>query len=128
MEMKKMLDKKSKENDNSAEKKDAKLSALKGLRQMASEMMGEDLKSGNLKKVTVAAKDSQGLEKGLEKAKELVPQMDQMKEESAEEENSEEESEDADQEIEDAAAQCESPEEIDALIAKLQDKKREMMK
>lgn len=50
--------------------KDAKLDVLKQIRDLAAGEMGEDVKG--LKKVTVAAPDSEGLEKGLEKAKDIV--------------------------------------------------------
>lgn len=52
-----------------------KLAALKGLRNMASDMMGGDL--AGLKKVTVAAKDKMGLKQGLDKAKMLVDDNDE---------------------------------------------------
>lgn len=70
-DMKKMMQKKEDDSSNPAQK-DAKLSALKDLRKMASDMMGDDLKNGMNKKVVVAAKDQAGLEKGLDKAKEIV--------------------------------------------------------
>lgn len=47
-----------------------KMSALKGLHRMASDMMGEPL--AGLKKVSVMAKDKKGLKKGLKKAEDLM--------------------------------------------------------
>src|SRR5271168_2067344 len=60
-----------------AMKSSAKLKVLKHLKDMASGMMGDDVKGGmeGLKKVTVAAPDTQGLKHGLDKAKEVVGQM-----------------------------------------------------
>lgn len=55
-------------------KSEAKLKVLKHLKEMASQMMGGDVKDGmeGLKKVTVAAPDKTGLKLGLEKAKEMM--------------------------------------------------------
>lgn len=47
-----------------------KMSALKGLHKMASDMMGADM--GDLKKVSVVAKDKKGLKKGLDMAEKLM--------------------------------------------------------
>lgn len=63
-----------KEDDNGDMKKDAKLSVLKHLREMASGMMGDDLKSG-MKKVTVASDSTEGLKEGLNKAEDVVEDM-----------------------------------------------------
>lgn len=63
--------KKMKKNKSSKDKTvDHKLEVLQHLKEMAHQMMGEDLKG--LKKVTVAAKDDNGLREGLEKAEELL--------------------------------------------------------
>lgn len=51
-----------------------KMSALKGLHKMASDMMGSDL--SGMKKVTVAAKDKKGLKAGLKKAEDIVSDED----------------------------------------------------
>jgi len=59
-----------KKDDKMSVKAKGKMSALKGLHGMASEMMGDDLK--NMKKVTVMAKNKKGLKKGLDKAEELL--------------------------------------------------------
>lgn len=62
--------KKGKGKKLSSHTKAGKMCALKELRDVASSMMGDDM--GELKKVTVAAKDKKGLKEGLEKAKELL--------------------------------------------------------
>jgi hypothetical protein len=110
-------------------KKEAKLSVLKNMKKMATEMMGNGLKDGmdkKMAKVTVAASNPADLKKGLEKAQEIV-EKDPAKEleeevmEASEEESPEEEmAEGEEKSIED----CETPEEIDALIAKLEEKKK----
>lgn len=56
-------------------KKDAKLNVLKHLRKMASDMMGDDVKGGMMKKVTVAAPTTEALKEGLDKAEEVVEEM-----------------------------------------------------
>lgn len=95
--------------------KDAKLSAIKNMRKMAGDMMADDMKS--MKKVTVAAPDQESLEAGLEKAKDVVEDMpEDMMEESPEDEMSE------------VVEACETPEDIDKLIAKLNEKKLELAK
>ena len=103
-------------------KKDAKLKVLKELRSMASGMMGDDLKDGMMKKVTVASPNKEGLKEGLDKAKEILGEHapdEGSDEEEASESPEEEASEDEDLE------NC-SPEEIDAKIAKLQEYKKKM--
>lgn len=62
--------KKEKEEPKMSSKAKGKLSALQGLHEMITEMMGDDLKKG--KQVTVVAKDKKGLKKGLNKAEELL--------------------------------------------------------
>lgn len=64
----------------------AKREILQALRQMASELMGEDMEAG-MKQVSVAAPDKEGLMEGMEKAEEVVeemPEMDMEKDESYE--------------------------------------------
>lgn len=61
-----------KKKDDGPMKKDAKLSALKGLRDTMSEMMKGDLGGKMKNKVTVAAPSKEGLSEGLDKAKELL--------------------------------------------------------
>jgi ribosome-binding protein aMBF1 (putative translation factor) len=71
--MKKMLGKKDK--DANSMKKEAKLSAIQEMRDMASEMMGEGIKKKMdmpKKAVTVAADTDEELKKGLEKAEEIL--------------------------------------------------------
>lgn len=106
----KMMKKKDKKIDGV--EKDAKMSVLSSLRDMASEAMGDKLK--NLKKVTVASDSEEGLKKGLEKAEEIVeggmPKMEDESEEETEElESSEEENEYSDM----------SEEELDAKLEQL---------
>jgi hypothetical protein len=88
--------------------KEAKLTALKDLRSLASSMMGEGLKSkmeAPKKAVTVAADDEKSLMEGLDKAKEMVPEMEDMMPEAEEEET--EESSEKDSEIADLKKQIE---------------------
>lgn len=63
-------------------KKKGKLAALSGLRDMASQMMGDDL--SEMKKVTVMAKDKKGLKAGLEKAEDLMGSKKKKKDEEDE--------------------------------------------
>lgn len=110
---KKMMNKDD-DSDNSM-KKDAKLSVLKELREMASGMMGDDVKNGmeSMKKVTVAAPSTEALKEGLQKAEEVVEEMpsDMM--------------EDAD--LDEDLDNC-TPEELDAKIAELEAAKARMEK
>lgn len=106
-----------KEDDGGDLKKDAKLSVLKELRKMASDMMGEDLKGG-FKKVTVAAPDKEGLKEGLDKAKSLMGEMPE--EESAEE--------DAGEMGEEGESEEMSAEDIDAQIQHLMEMKKKLSK
>lgn len=97
--------------------KEAKLSAIKGMKKMAGDLMTDEIKG--MKKVTVAAPDQESLEAGLDKAKEVVGhEMSPMDEE----EMSEDESAPEDK-IEDALECVETPEEIDMLMKKLAEKK-----
>lgn len=61
---------------------ETKMEMLQQLKDLATQMMGGDLEG--LKKVTVAAKDDQGLKSGLEKAKELLNSMSDENEEDDE--------------------------------------------
>jgi hypothetical protein len=72
--------------------KSAKMSVLKDLKQQANEALGGKLKG--MKKVSVLAKDEEGLEKGLDKAKEIVGGMEEMSEESEDQEEMGEEESD----------------------------------
>lgn len=87
-DLKDMLGKKPKTND--ADVKEAKLTALKELKGMASGMLGGGLKEmmdAPKKSVTVAADSEEGLEAGLDKAKEILPEMPEMEEESEDSED-----------------------------------------
>lgn len=119
--MMKML-KSKKGKELSAPEKQAKMSVLKDLHEMASKAMGEKLQG--LKKVTVASDSKEGLEKGLEKAQELVGGPG---EESAE---ADEEAQEASEEAsEGEAPEAEmSEEELDAKLAELMALKEKMKK
>lgn len=61
----------------------AKMDLLKGLRKMAMDMIregGEEGEMDAMQKVTVAAKDKEGLKAGLEKAEDVLEGMDEEKE------------------------------------------------
>jgi len=92
--------------------KQAKMSVVKDLRDTMAGEMADRLKGG-LKKVTVASDSPEGLKEGLEKAEDMVESKmgDSSMSESLEEPEESEESEDSEEM---------SPEEIDAMIAKLQ--------
>jgi hypothetical protein len=66
------------ESHDSADHDSAKLEVLEELRELAMSMMGDKVKSrmnpmDEMKEVTVAAPDEEGLEQGLELAKEVIP-------------------------------------------------------
>lgn len=90
--------------------KEAKLNAIKGMKKMAGDMVADEIKG--MKKVTVAAPDSESLKAGLEKAEEVV-----------ESEEMTEESEDESEDVDAVVAACETPEQIDELMKKLEEKK-----
>jgi hypothetical protein len=69
--MKKMLEKK-KGHKLSDVERDAKMSVVNNMKDMASSMMGDHIKG--LKKVTVASDSKEGLQSGLDKAKDLMDQ------------------------------------------------------
>jgi hypothetical protein len=104
-------------------KQNAKLSVLKHIRGLASNMMKDELPSKMMKKVTVASDSPEGLVEGLKKAKEIVAKdpMEEMMAEHEGEESSEEETteDDANSEQEDAE---ESPEMLRAKIKELEAK------
>lgn len=92
--------------------KKAKMDLLKQLRKMAMDMIHEDSMGGEedamgLQKVTVAAKDKEGLKEGLEKAEDVLEGMPEMAE-----------AEDA----EEGENESEDPAELEAKIAELQAK------
>lgn len=97
----------------------AKMMALKNLRKTASDMMKDGM-TDKVKKVTVAAPDKQSLKAGLEKAEELVekdPQELSMMDDMAEDIMEDDDTEVAEEET------PETEEELDAMIAKLMEKK-----
>lgn len=120
--------KKDKKEMNPAEKK-AKLKALGAANGMASDMLKSHL--NGLKKVTVASDSKEGLKEGLKKAEDIVGKdknpFANSEEESPEHEDaesgSEEEYEDASDDI---LAQCDTEDEINDLIAKLEEKKKSL--
>jgi len=117
--------------DSGNMEKEAKLSALKELRGIASKAMGEGMKSkmDGMQKVTVASDDKAGLVKGLEKAKALMGKTDdEGVEETPEEEAIEEAEESPEDEMSELKAEDMSPEAIDAMIKMLQDKKAKLSK
>ena len=71
--MKMMMGKKKQGKLLSEPEKKAKLQALGGMRDMASQMMGNKLK--NLKKVTVASNSPAGLKAGLHKAEDMTSEL-----------------------------------------------------
>ena len=131
----KLLEKKKKEGKTlNPLERDAKMSVMNDMKQMASDEMGDRLKG--LKKVTVASDSAPGLSEDLDKAKELLgdhdqedPDMEKLEEETGEDldhDNEEGEPlehqeqvlghEDGQEEHEDADL---SPEEIEQKIQKL---------
>lgn len=110
-DLKKMM---GKDDEGGDMKKEAKLSVLKELRELASKMMGDDLKNGmdSMKKVTVASDSKEGLKRGLEKAEEMMDVGPEGQSEEAE--------------MTDELEGEMSPEELDAEIARLQSLKSKM--
>lgn len=74
----KLLDKKKKSGKGmlSDVQKDASMSAVSGLKDMANKMLNDSFHSG-MKKVSVASDSEAGLEKGLDKAKQIISQKEQ---------------------------------------------------
>lgn len=127
--MKLMLNKKKEGKQLSDGEQKAKMDALMGMKDMASDMMSSRLKG--LKKVTVASDSSEGLETGLETAKKAVGLEDEEEEPSADKGMSPQDAEmqgsksyDVDQVLEEVG--CKTPEDIDKLITELQAKKDEL--
>lgn len=131
--LKDMLEEKEGSDDGSMVK-DAKLSALKELRGIASKAMGDSFKSKSdgMKKVTVASDDKAGLVKGLDKAKDMMKHMPEVDDEGVEETPEEESMEEAEETPEDEMAELKSEdmssEAIDAMIQMLQQKKAKLSK
>jgi hypothetical protein len=81
----------------------------------------KDHMSNGLKKVTVASDSKEGLEKGLEKAKEVVDKAPMESEEASEDESCDESPMEESSEEDNM-----SPEELDQLIAHLQEKRSKL--
>lgn len=106
----------------------AKMSILKEMRKMAMDDMGEGLKGG-LKKVTVAAPSSKGLQKGLDTAEDMVEDMPMGKDMSMDMDNAESPNADYDEEthqkLQELVDSCQSSEDIDKKIEFLENAKQE---
>lgn len=145
----KLMEKKKGEEMDPA-RKEAKMNMLQSLRDHMSGMMGDDLKSGKMHSVEVAAPDKESLAHGLDTAKDLLADHDSNEGDEGEEDGDEDsikpesdmgglssdDSDDSDKEpaehmIEDqidheSAEHDLSGEDIDELIELLQKKKQEM--
>jgi hypothetical protein len=108
--MKKLFEKK-KDSDMTPEYKGAKMSMLKELKDQMQKLMANGLQDSKLKKVEIMSTDKEGLEAGLDKAKDVVEDLPELGAAPAEEGAEEEEDEEF------AGMK---PEQIDAMIAKLQ--------
>jgi len=107
-------------------KRQAKMDVLKHIRKIASDAMKDDIKGVGLKKVSVAADSTKGLEEGLEKAKELLENPEEMMDMGQESEESDEMDQDEmDEAVEDS---MESEDDLEAQIKALQEKKAKLMK
>jgi len=114
-------------------KRQAKMDVLKHIRKIASDAMKDDIKGVGLKKVSVAADSTKGLEEGLDKAKELLANPEEMMDHEGhmghmggmDEEMGESEDESYEEE---ASEEESSPESIDAQIKALEEKKAKLMK
>ena len=98
----------------------AKYEMLKNLRKMAMDMNGENMMGGDMQKVSVMAKDKEGLKKGLEKAEEVIENdpMSKLKEHMKESPEMEEE-EDMEEEHEEMNLEEMSKEELLEHIKKM---------
>ncbi len=103
--------------------KEAKLNAIGGMKKMAGDMMADEMKG--MQKVTVAAPDKSSLEMGLDKAKDVLNHdpMSESDDESTEDPAEEKAESPHEEKMEDALESCETPEQIDELMAKLAEKK-----
>lgn len=106
-------------------KKESKLGVLKDLKSTMSSMMGEGLK-GKMMEAKVSAKNPEDLKDGLEKAKDIVSELPEEKDERPE--MSMDQAEDEAYDENEMLDQCDTPEEIDEMIQRLQEKKQELMK
>lgn len=112
----------------------AKLTALKEAHKMAKSMMSDDMKG--LKKVTVASDSKDGLKKGLDLAESTISGSKEddsspfedggMSDEESDESQEQEEGDRMEGSID--LDDCDSPEEIDDMIAKLMEKKKALQK
>lgn len=66
----KMMGEKGKTTDSDEMKKKAKMDMVRELRKLATDAMSNDMK--DMRKVSVMAKDEEGLKMGLDKAKEIL--------------------------------------------------------
>lgn len=124
-----MFGKKDKKQMSPNEKK-AKLKALGAANGMASDMLKDHLQG--LKKVTVASDSKEGLKEGLKKAEDIIGKKSDSPfgnsdDDSSEHEDSESDSEeDYEDASDDILAQCDTEDEINDLIAKLEEKKKSL--
>lgn len=114
------------------DKRKAKLSQLKALRDEMNGMMGDEF-GKSLKKVTVASDSEEGLEKGLSKAQEIMKKKGLMEEMSDEEKEykedlDDEEEEELEEDMEEMAEDVDkmSPDQIKQKIEELKKKLAEM--
>lgn len=125
-EFMKMLAKKQQEQGGPRKGHDmeAKASMAKEL----SDMLGEDLTEGikDAKRVTVASDSEEGLKKGLEKAEDILESKMEDESEDSEEMKDSEDMEDSEEDSVEVPEEVDTEEEIDALIAKLEDKRRSL--
>lgn len=103
-----------KKKEMSPVEKEAKMSIMKDIQDMASKAMGDKL--GGLKKVTVASDSPSGLKEGLEKAEDML--------EAKEETEMPEMMDDSEMEDEMSMDEDMSMEEIDQKLQELLDKKK----
>jgi hypothetical protein len=105
--------------------KNAKMASLKSLRDEMMGMMKGDLEGSKLNKVEVAADDKEGLAEGLDKAKDILGEMpeseedEEMSPEGSYEEEAKESHAHPVEEMEAIAEQA-SPEDLEAMIQKLE--------
>lgn len=128
MNLQKLMEKKkssSKELDPA--NKAAKMSMLEALKHEMSGMMSNDLHPDNLKKVSVAAPDKEGLAEGLDKAKDLISSpAEENSEEVSESPSDESNEEDEEKKLMDAYQANPSKENLEALLSCLEEKKVEL--
>jgi cbb3-type cytochrome oxidase cytochrome c subunit len=124
--MLKKMKKKGEESSMPEHEKQAKMSVLSHLCDMAQESMGSKLHG--LKKVSVMSDSKEGLDEGLDKAHQVLKQMPE-EEESPEEESLESPEQEMSEGHDMAPGEEEcSPEELDAKIAHLQMLKQKHLK